>query len=53
VAQEGSCHIPVATGWPPAFEAVELLTGNTFTWHLGRNYVRLDPGMSHLLKVNA
>jgi starch synthase (maltosyl-transferring) len=50
--QEGACQIPVATGWPPAFEAAELLTGGAFTWHLGRNYVRLGPGKSHLLKVS-
>jgi len=51
--QEGACVIPVALGWPPAFEAIELLTGATFTWRAGRNYVKLPPGESHLLKVVA
>ena len=23
--------------------------GDSFTWHLGRNYVRLDPGKSHMV----
>ena len=50
--QEGTCIIPVATGWPPAFQAIDTLTSTVFTWHVGRNYVRLDPGKSHLLKVS-
>jgi starch synthase (maltosyl-transferring) len=49
--QEGVCTIPVALGWPPAFEATELLTGGSFTWRAGRNYVKLGPGNSHVLKV--
>ncbi|HZT14781.1 MAG TPA: alpha-1,4-glucan--maltose-1-phosphate maltosyltransferase [Gaiellaceae bacterium] len=49
--QEGVCIVPVVLGWPPAFEAAELLTGDVFTWRAGRNYVRLGPGKSHLLKV--
>ena len=52
-AREGVCIIPVALGWPPAFEARELLTDATFTWRAGRNYVRLGPGESHVLKVLA
>jgi starch synthase (maltosyl-transferring) len=51
--QEGVCVIPVALGWPPAFTATELLTGTDFTWRAGRNYVRLGPGKSHVLKVQA
>jgi starch synthase (maltosyl-transferring) len=51
--QEGACVIPVALGWPPAFAATELLTGAAFTWRAGRNYVRLAPGKSHVLKVQA
>jgi starch synthase (maltosyl-transferring) len=50
---EGSCVIPVALGFPPAFDARELLTGTSFTWRAGRNYVKLGPGKSHLLKVLA
>jgi starch synthase (maltosyl-transferring) len=51
--QEGSCVIPVSLGFPPAFDARELLTGASFTWRAGRNYVKLGPGKSHLLKVLA
>jgi starch synthase (maltosyl-transferring) len=51
--QEGSCVIPVSLGFPPAFDARELLTGTSFTWRAGRNYVKLGPGKSHLLKVLA
>ena len=28
-----------------------VLEGGAFTWRAGRNYVRLGPGKSHLLKV--
>jgi starch synthase (maltosyl-transferring) len=49
--QEGSCVIPVALGYPPAFDAHELLSGTTFTWRAGRNYVALDRGASHVVKV--
>jgi starch synthase (maltosyl-transferring) len=51
--QEGSCVIPVSLGFPPAFDARELLAGTSFTWRAGRNYVKLGPGKSHLLKVLA
>ena len=51
--QEGVCVIPVAFGYPPAFEVTDVLGEQTFTWRAGRNYVRLGPGKSHLLKVSA
>ena len=43
--------VPVALGWPPAFDARDLLTGEDFTWRVGRNYVKLGPGKAHVLKV--
>jgi len=49
--QAGACVIPLALGFPPAFDARELLSGETFTWRSGRNYVELGPGKSHLVKV--
>jgi starch synthase (maltosyl-transferring) len=52
-AREGVCVVPMALGLPPAFEVRDLLSGAEFVWHAGRNYVRLDPGESHLLKVLA
>jgi starch synthase (maltosyl-transferring) len=51
--EAGSCVIPVALGYPPAFDARDLLTGDTFTWRAGRNYVELAPGKAHVIKVNA
>ena len=29
----------------------DLLTDDLHTWGIGRNYVRLEPGQSHLLRV--
>jgi starch synthase (maltosyl-transferring) len=49
--REGVCVVPVALGFPPAFDVRDLLTGEAFTWRVGRNYVRLAPGKSHLLKL--
>jgi starch synthase (maltosyl-transferring) len=52
-AQEGVCILPVATGLPPAYRVHDLLADATadWTWHIGRNYVRLDPGQSHVLRI--
>jgi starch synthase (maltosyl-transferring) len=50
--QEGVCVVPVALGFPPAFDARDLLGSQTFTWRAGRNYVRLAPGKSHVIKVD-
>ena len=49
---EGVCIVPVALRFPPAFDARDLLSGQTFTWRAGRNYVRLPPGKSHVIKVS-
>jgi starch synthase (maltosyl-transferring) len=51
--EAGACVIPVALGFPPAFDARDLLTGDAFTWRAGRNYVELGPGKAHVIKVNA
>jgi hypothetical protein len=29
----------------------DLLGDGDWTWHLGRNYVRLAPGKSHVLRI--
>jgi starch synthase (maltosyl-transferring) len=42
-AQEGVTIVPYELGLPPAFTVEDLLSGETFDWRLGRNYVRLDP----------
>ncbi|HET7571752.1 MAG TPA: alpha-1,4-glucan--maltose-1-phosphate maltosyltransferase [Gaiellaceae bacterium] len=50
-AQEGVCILPVSTGLPPAYPVRDLLAGESWTWHIGRNYVKLPPGKSHLLRI--
>ena len=49
--QEGVCILPVSTGLPPAYGVHDLLADEEWTWHIGRNYVRLAPGGSHVLRV--
>jgi starch synthase (maltosyl-transferring) len=48
---EGVTIVPAGFGLPPAFPVRDLLSGERYTWHIGRNYVRLEPGKSHLLRV--
>ncbi len=49
--QEGIAVVPAAYGLPPAFPARDLLGDETYTWHVGRNYVGLGPGQAHVLRV--
>ena len=42
-AQEGVCIVPVSTGVPPAYPVRDLLAEETYTWRVGRNYVKLAP----------
>ena len=49
--QEGVAIVPAALGLPPAFTVRDLLADADFHWRIGRNYVRLDPGQSHILHV--
>ena len=49
--QEGVAIVPVALGLPPAFAASELLSAEEFHWRSGRNFLRLEPGQSHILRV--
>jgi starch synthase (maltosyl-transferring) len=48
-AQEGLVTVPAHLGLPPTYEVSDELSGERFTWRIGGNYVRLDPGMSHVL----
>jgi starch synthase (maltosyl-transferring) len=50
-AQEGVCVVPVSTGLPPVYPVRDLLTNDTWTWRIGRNYVKLAPGKSHVLRI--
>jgi starch synthase (maltosyl-transferring) len=49
--REGLAVVPAALGLPPAFRVRDLLSGDAYTWTIGRNYVRLAPGRSHVLRV--
>jgi starch synthase (maltosyl-transferring) len=49
--QEGVCVLPVSTGLPPAYPVRDLLSDQKWTWRIGRNYVRLGPGRSHVLRI--
>jgi starch synthase (maltosyl-transferring) len=51
--QEGVTIVPYELGLPPAFAVQDLLSGERFDWHVGRNYVRLDPAfrVAHLFAV--
>jgi starch synthase (maltosyl-transferring) len=51
--QEGACVLPVSTGLPPAYSVRDLLSEETWTWRIGRNYVKLPPGQSHVLRIGA
>ena len=48
-----SSSIPPELGLPAVFEVSDLLGELPFTWRVGRNYVRLEPGVqqAHLLRV--
>jgi starch synthase (maltosyl-transferring) len=50
-AQEGVCVLPVSTGLPPAYPVRDVLTDEPWTWRIGRNYVKLGPGRSHVLRI--
>ena len=52
-AQEGLVHVPDHLGLPVAFVAHDLLTDERYGWHLGANYVRLEPPFrqAHVLRV--
>jgi len=49
--QEGIADVPYESGLPPAYAVRDGLTSERFTWYVGRNFVRLDPGGAHVLEV--
>jgi starch synthase (maltosyl-transferring) len=51
--QEGLAVVPAHLGLPPVFYVHDLLSEERFEWRIGRNYVRLEPGVrqAHLLRV--
>ena len=52
-AQEGVCDVPALPGLPSHFWVTDLLDNAPYEWHVGRNYVRLDPyeRPGHLLRL--
>jgi starch synthase (maltosyl-transferring) len=51
--QEGSVMVPEALGTPPSFTAHDLLSGESYGWRIGHNFVRLAPGwrQAHIIEV--
>jgi starch synthase (maltosyl-transferring) len=54
-AREGVAIVPAAMGLPPTFHVRDLLDDTVYTWHVGRNYVGLEPGkrQAHVLRVES
>jgi starch synthase (maltosyl-transferring) len=50
-AREGVTILPASLGLAPSLTARELLTDEEFGWRTGRNYVRLEPGQSHVIRL--
>ncbi len=51
-AQEGVVVVPYGLGLAPVFTVTDLLSGESFPWKMGRNFVRLDPyRVAHLLRL--
>jgi starch synthase (maltosyl-transferring) len=51
--QEGVCVVPVSTGLPPTYRVRELLIEQDWAWHIGRNFVRLEAGQSHVIRIGS
>jgi hypothetical protein len=51
--QEGVCVVPVSTGLPPTYRVRELLLEEDWSWHIGRNFVRLGAGQSHVIRIGS
>jgi starch synthase (maltosyl-transferring) len=53
--REGVAIVPAALGLPPTFRVRDLIDDTIYTWHVGRNYVLLEPGVrqAHVLKVES
>ena len=53
-AQEGLVNVPYELGVPPSFTVTDLIDLGRYDWHVGGNYVRLDPWerAGHVLHVD-
>ena len=43
--------VPPDAGLPDEFPVRDLLSGERYRWRVGRNYVGLAPGQSHVMKI--
>ena len=50
-AREGLAIVPASLGLPPSFTVQDLLSEESYAWHMGRNYVMLAPGGAHVMHV--
>ncbi len=53
-AHEGLVQVPYDLGVPPAYTVTDLLDVSRYDWHVGGNYVRIDPSErpGHVLRVD-
>jgi starch synthase (maltosyl-transferring) len=53
--QEGLAVIPASLGLPPTFTVHDVLSDERYQWHIGHNYVSLQPGVrqAHVLRVES
>ena len=51
--QEGSVMVPEVLGTPPSFTAHDLLSGESYQWRIGPNFVRLAPHwrQAHIIEL--
>jgi starch synthase (maltosyl-transferring) len=50
-SSEGLLTVPAALDLPASFVVQDLLTDETYAWHVGGNYVLLPPGGAHVMHV--
>jgi len=48
---EGLAMLPPDLGLAESFGVIDLLSGDTYTWRVGGNYLRLPPGGAHVLAL--
>jgi starch synthase (maltosyl-transferring) len=53
LAREDVVVVPSDALLPDEFPVRDLLTGERYRWRIGRNYVGLAPGQSHVMKIGA
>ncbi len=51
VFAEGDVDIPPSLRLQPTFEVTDLLTGSSYPWRTGSNYVLLGPGRAHVMRI--